>query len=147
MKGGHEGCGMGPGMVGGQGRGHGMMGSQGQGHGMMGGPGPEALEKLGLGDEQRGKVREIHRDLQRKNHALMGSMRDLRWQSEDAAKAAEFDETAARKRFDAGAAIRKQMFEARLEARKQVDAVLTKEQREKLRQGPKHGPAGPGAHH
>jgi len=34
------------------------------------------------------------------------------------------------------AAVRKQMFEARLDARKRIDAVLTAKQREQLRRGP-----------
>lgn len=143
MMGGHQGCGKGREMMGGHDFGHATM----RGRGMMGGPGHGALEKLNLNDEQRGKVREIHRDLQRKHYALMGSARDLRWQAEDAAKSAEFDEAAARKRFDAGAAIRKQMFEARLEAHARVQEVLTKEQREQLRQGTGRERSGPFAHH
>lgn len=138
-----QGQGMGPGMMHGQGMGPGMM--QGQ-HGMMGGRGMgggmhaampgglsfAAIEALGLTDDQRAKVTEIRRDMQRKSHALMGATRELRWKSQDAAKAAEFDAAAARKRYDEGAAIRKQMFEARLEARTKIEAVLTKEQREQL---------------
>lgn len=125
-----------------RGMGPGMMGGQGMGPGMMGGHDPAALERLGLNDEQRVKVRDIQRDMQRKHHALMGSMRDLRWQAEDNARSATFDEAAARKNYDAMAALRKQLFEARLDAHKRMEAVLTKEQREQLRKGA--GPAGPG---
>ncbi|MGE0355418.1 MAG: Spy/CpxP family protein refolding chaperone [Burkholderiales bacterium] len=130
MAGGH---GMGPGMMGGHGMGPGMMG----GHGMMGGPGMmggfRGLEGLGLNAEQQSKVREIQRDLQRKQHATMGSLRELRWQEEDAAKSPAFDEAAARKRYEAQAAASKQMFEARLEAHKRIQELLTPEQREQLR--------------
>ncbi|MBL0143211.1 MAG: Spy/CpxP family protein refolding chaperone [Betaproteobacteria bacterium] len=130
------GQGMGPGMTGGRGgceMGPGMTHGKGMGAGMMGGPVMAGVEALNLTDEQRGKVTEIRREVQRKNHALMGSMHELKWQAEDAAKTAEFDEAAARKRFDAMAAIHKQMFETRLDARKRIDSVLTKEQREQLR--------------
>jgi Spy/CpxP family protein refolding chaperone len=151
------GHGMGPGMMGGPGTGaadrpmgqgpdagmtgrgmmhrHGMGGGMmgGRGMGMMEGPGLAAIEALNLTDDQRGKLTEIRRDLQRRNHALMGSLREVRWKSQDAAKAPEFDATAARKRYKEGAAIRKQMFEARLDARVKAEAVLTREQREQLR--------------
>ncbi len=80
--------GMGPGMTGGQGMGQGMMGGQGMGPGMMGGRGGgagqsmmgrhgmmegrilAAIESLDLSEEQRGKVTEIRRDLQRRNHGF-----------------------------------------------------------------------------
>lgn len=139
MMGGRGGCDMGPGMGGGRGMGHGMMGGQ----GMMGGLSPGALEALNLTDEQRGKVTEIRREMQRKHHALMGSMHELRWQQEDAARAPVFDEAAARKTYDGMAAIRKQQFEAGLEARKRIEAVLTKEQREQLRAAPRRPGPGP----
>ncbi len=147
MKGGP---GMGPGMGQGMahGMGHGRMGGgmgQGMGHGRMGGGmgmemagpfGGRALESLNLTAEQKAKVTEIRRDLQRKRHGLMGSMHEARWQAEDARKGGEIDDAAARKAYDAVAAVRKQMFEAGLEARSRIRAVLTKEQVEKLRQAP-----------
>ena len=136
MMGGRGDCPQGPGMMGGRGMmGHGMMGGHAMGHGMMGGRMHAALASLNLTDEQRAKVTEIRRDLQRKNYALMGSLRDLRWQAEDAAKSAELDEAAARKRYDAGAAIRKQMFEARLDAHKRIEAVLTQGAARAIAQG------------
>lgn len=140
------GQGMGPGM-GGKGMMHGRGGMHGgmgmRGGGMERGPGLAALEALNLTDEQRAKVTEIRRDLQRKNHSLMGSLREIRWKGQDVAKSAELDVAAARKLYDEGAAVRKQMFEARLEARAKAEAVLTKEQREQLRALPRphrHGP-------
>ena len=135
MKGGAE-CPMAQGMMGGRGHGHGMMGGRHGGPGMQGGPGFKALEALNLSEEQRGKVREIRRDLQRTNHALMGSLREIRWKGQDLAKAGTVDVAAAKKLYDEGAAVRKQMFEARLEARAKAEAVLTKEQREQLRKAP-----------
>ena len=73
----------------------------------------------------------------------MGSMHEVRWQAEDARKSAELDEAAARKAYDAGAAVRKQMFEARLEAHKRMQDVLTKEQRVQLRKDARPGMPGP----
>ena len=122
---------MGGGMMGGGMMGGGMMGGGMMGGHRMGGAGP--LEALGLSDEQQGKVRDIQRDLQKQHHALMGSMMELRWQSEDNAKSATFDEAAARKHYDAVAALQKRMFETRMEAQKRIQDVLTKEQREQLR--------------
>jgi len=132
---------MGQGMQGrGMRHGQGMKGGHGMGGGGMDGPGLAALEALDLTAEQRAKITEIRRDVQRKNHALMGSLREIRWQSQDAAKSAELDVAAARKRYDEAAAVRKQMFEARLEARARAEAVLTKEQREQLRAQPRPMP-------
>jgi len=130
------GPGMGPGRMGGHGMGHGRMGGHGPGAGGMGGS-LRALEALNLTDEQRGKITEIRREAQRKHHALMGAMRDVRWKGQDLAKAPQLDAAAARKLYDEGAAIRKQMFEARLEARTRAEAVLTAEQREQLRKAPR----------
>ena len=140
------GQGMGPGMRGGAdcpmaqgmkgGRGHGMMGGRHGGAGRMGGPGLKDLEALNLTEEQRGKVQEIRRDLQRRNHALMGSLREVRWKGQDLAKSGAVDVAAAKKLYEEGAAVHKQMFEARLEARAKAEALLTKEQREQLRKAP-----------
>jgi len=123
---------MGGGMMGGGMMGGHMMGGHMMGGGMMGGPGFMALDRLNLDKAQRGKVTEILRDSQRKTHALMGSMHELRWKEEDRAKSGEFDAAAARKSYDAHAAIQKQMFEIRLDARTRIQEVLTKEQREQL---------------
>jgi len=116
-----------------------MMGGHGKEGGMMGGHGFGALESLGLNDDQKGKVRDIQRDTQKKHHALMGSLLELRWQAEDNARAATVDEAAARKQYDAMAAVRKQMFEIGLDAQKRVEAVLTPEQRAQLRKAPRRG--------
>ena len=147
MGGGMHPQGMGPGM-GGQGMGPGMKGSADcpMGRGMMGGrhggggrmqgPGLKDLEALNLTEEQRDKVREIRRDMQRANHALMVSLREVRWKGQDLAKAGTVDVAAAKKLYEEGAAVHKRMFENRLEARAKAEAVLTKEQREQLRKAP-----------
>lgn len=137
-KGGMHG-GMGGGMHGGMGGGmHG-----GKGGGMMGmgqGIPPGVLATLGLTPEQQAKVTEIQREQQRKRHAMHGTMQEMRWKAQDAQKDG-FNEDAARKQFDAMAAMRKEMFESGLAARKQLDSVLTPEQREKLKKArPGPGP-------
>lgn len=126
--------GMPGGMMGGpmMGMSGGMMGGHMKGGPMMGGQEFMALDRLDLDKAQREKAREILRDSQRKMHALMGSMHELQWQDEDAAKPGEFDAAAARKRYEAHAAIQKQVFEARLDAHKRMLDVLTREQREQL---------------
>jgi Spy/CpxP family protein refolding chaperone len=115
----------GPGMMGEQG----MMGGRGE-HGMMGGFGPRGLAGLDLTDEQRAKIEEIHHDQWRKQYALRGSMMELRWKS-SRGKGGE-SEAEALKNYDAMAALRRQMFQSSLEARKRVEEVLTKEQKDKL---------------
>lgn len=130
MMGRHGGMG-GMGGMRGEGMGHGMM----EGHGMM-----RTLQGLDLTAEQRTKLTEIQRDAQRKRHGFMGTMRETRWKMQDAQKDG-FNEEAARKQFDAMAAIRKEMFEAGLATRKQVEAILTPEQRDRLRKArPGPGP-------
>jgi len=137
-KGGMHG-GKGGGMHGG--KGGGMHG--GHGGGMMGmgqGIPPGVLATLGLTPEQQAKVTEIQREQQRKRHGMRGTMQEMRWKAQDSQKDG-FNEDAARKQFDAMAAMRKEMFESGLAARKQLDAVLTPEQREKLKKArPGPGP-------
>jgi Spy/CpxP family protein refolding chaperone len=161
--GGGPGMGRGPGagmadcpMQQGQGMGGGMMGRHGGMHGggggmhgggmhggMMGmgqGLSPGMLATLNLTPEQQAKVTEIQREQRRKRHAMRGTMQEMRWKSQDAQKDG-FNEDAARKQYDAMAAMRKEMFESGLAARKQVDAILTPEQREKLKKArPGPGP-------
>lgn len=146
------GYGMGPGMMGGgYGPGWGMMmgpwmmgGGYGPGYGMgpgmmmgpgMGGGGYGVA--LDLTPEQRTKMAEIQQEFQSKQWGVMQSMHSLMWGSgEGPAAGGAFDEQAARKNYDAVAALRKQMFENALEARKRTDALLTPQQREQLRRGP-----------
>jgi len=128
------GYGGGYGTGGGYGMGRGMMGGAygGMGPGMMGGYGADGLANLDLTVDQRKKVEGIQRDLQRKQWKLMESMRELMWQQRDANLEGKFDEKSAREAYDAREKLHKQMFENSLDARKQIDAVLTAEQRQKL---------------
>ena len=133
------GYGMGPGMMGGgygpgYGMGPGMMGGgygpgYGMGPGMMGGYGPGNVYGLDLSAEQREKIGEIQQEFAKKQWGLMTSMHSPGGPMEQMFSG---DEKAARQAYEAMAAARKQMFEAQLDMRKRVDAVLTKEQREQL---------------
>jgi Spy/CpxP family protein refolding chaperone len=137
------GYGMGPGMMGGYGMGPGMMGGYGygmgpgmmggygygMGPGMMGGYGPGYGYGLDLSAEQREKIGKIQQEFAQKHWGLMTSMHSPGGPMEQMFSG---DEKAARQAYEAMAVARKQMFEASLDMQKQVEAVLTKEQREQL---------------
>lgn len=124
------GSGYGPGMMYG-GNGYGM----GYGPGMMGGAygwGPETTGALGLSESQQKQIREIQERLGKRQWGLMqamhGQMRHL-WRSyygkgEDINAIIK----ARRTMFD----MRLQMLRNRLEAQKQIRAVLTEAQRKKF---------------
>ena len=132
------GQGYGPGMMG-QGMGPGMMGygmmGQGMGPGMMGGMmyGANPYVSLDLSAEQRAKISAIQEELWRKRWNLMGKMHEERYHMYQLMSGVVTDEAAARKAYQAMADAHKQMFDAMLDARKHIDALLTKEQREQLR--------------
>ena len=147
-----QGQGMGPGMMGqgygpgmmGQGMGPGMMGygmmGQGMGPGMMSGMmgpgmmyGADRYASLDLSAEQRSKISAIQEQLWRKRWDLMGKMHEERYHMHRLMSGAVTDDAAARKAYQAMADAHKQMFDAMLDARKHIDALLTKEQREQLR--------------
>lgn len=129
------GYGMGPAMMGGQGIGPGMMSGQGygMGPGMMMGRG--AGSDLKLDAEQRRKIAQIHDDLRRKHWELIGKMHDEQARMDALLQAASPDDAALGKGYRAQAELRQQMFEQSLDAQKQIDALLSKEQREKMRRG------------
>ena len=145
----------GPGMMGGPGYGYGY--GYGEGHGMMGGYGPGMMgggygagpgmgwgggpmmgggaRGLGIADlsaEQRGKIKQAQQDFWKKQWPLMQQMHSIAWNASDSDAS---DEQAARKNYEAMAALQKQMFDNRLELRKRIDAVLTPKQREEQRRG------------
>ena len=137
-----SGYGMGPGMMGGYGPGGygmdpGMMGQGMMGPGMMGGYG--AYAGLKLSDEQRAKIAEIQQDVSRRQWELMGKMREQGFQMHRFDAPGTADDSAARKAYQVMADARKAMFENSLDARKRIDAVLTKEQREQLQRSPHCG--------
>ena len=101
--------------------------------GTIGGIDPAVLGALNLTEEQRAQVTKIQRELKRKQWDLIGSLRELRWKHQDALSAPEFDPERARKTFEAIVIVRREMFEAALNARMGIESALTKEQREQLR--------------
>lgn len=126
MMGGYGGYGMGPGMMGGYGGG--------MGRGMMFGYANEAYAGLDLSPEQRKKIADIQEETSKAMWQLMGTMHQQGYHMQGMLGPGALDEQAARKSFQTMTETHKAMFEMQLEARKRTDAVLTKEQREKLRQ-------------
>lgn len=121
------GYGIGPGMMDGQGRGYGM------GSGMMGGSGSRA--DLHLTTEQRSKIAKIQDDVRRKHWDLMGKMQDERSQMNEQFNAEPRDDAALSKSYRKMSELRQQMFDLSLAAQKEMDTVLTAEQREKMKHG------------
>jgi len=154
MMGGYGGYGMGPmGMMGGMmgpgmmGGGYGGMGMMGMGPGMMGGYG--GFNGLNLSDEQRAKIDKIF-DAERKQHwSVMGKMMDEQNKLRDLYAQETPDPKKVGAVYGEIAKLRQQMIEAHVQASNQMQQVLTKEQREQLRQwnrdgcGPGMGPRGP----
>ena len=125
------GYGMGPGMMGGYGPG----GGYGMGPGMMGGFGPGyGYYDLDLSADQRAKIGDIQREFAEKRWELMGKLHAQDGPMSQAF-AGPFDEKAARKAYDAMTDAHKKMFEASLQMRKKVEALLTPEQREQMGRG------------
>lgn len=137
MMGGYGGYGMGPGMMG-----PGMMGGYGgygMGPGMMWGYGPgydaASGPALNLSDEQRSKIAKVQEDTSRKQWALMTTMQQERGRLNELYYSDKRDDAVLSKTYKKLSDLRQQMFDNSLAARKQVDEVLTKEQREQLRSG------------
>jgi Spy/CpxP family protein refolding chaperone len=134
-----HGYGMGGSMMGGYGMGADSMmggygmGADGMGSGMMGGYGSRA--DLHLTSEQRGKIAKIQDDVRRKHGDLMGKMQDERSQMNEQYNADPRDDAALSKSYRNMSELRQQMFDSSLAAQKQIDTVLTAEQREKIRHG------------
>ncbi len=133
--------GMGPGMMGGYGAGYGMgpgmMGGQGYGYGTESGVigGPLSRSDLNLTAEQRSKIATIQTDLRRKRWELMGKMHDEQSQMNEQYHSDQRDDAALSKSYRNMSELQNQIFDLSLSARKQMDAVLTPEQRDKLKRG------------
>jgi len=131
---------MGPGMMGaygggGGGPGHdmgpGMM--QRPGAGMMRGRGEHMARALGLSEDQRTKVRQIMEDTRRKNWDALGQIQTERFKLREMVRGDKVDPSAAVEQKRKVDDLKRQVMKARLEARNQVLALLTPEQREKAR--------------
>ncbi len=145
MMGGYGGYGMGPGMMGGYG-GYGMgpgmaggYGGYGMGPGMMGGYGANAAGALNLTDDQREKTTKIQEALSTKHWDLMGKMQEHQFKLRELLASGKADDAAIGKAYKNIEGLRQQMWASGADAQKQMDAVLTKEQRDQLQRGWRRG--------
>ncbi|MEO8924624.1 MAG: Spy/CpxP family protein refolding chaperone [Caldimonas sp.] len=145
MMSGYGGNGMGPGMMGGYGgygMGPGMMGTyggSGMGPAMMYGYGGDVLSGLNLTDEQREKVTKIQEALATKHWELMGKMQQQQFALREQLASGKTDDAAIGKAYKNMEGLRQQMWASGGDAQKQMDAVLTKSQREQLQRGLSRG--------
>lgn len=131
---GGSGYGMGPGMMGGYGQGGmgpGMMGGYGMGHGMMG---YGNYRDLDLNKDQRNKITQIRKTMRIKQWALMSDMMDAQDNLQELYDVDKQDAAAINKQYKILEDLRRQMVENMVEANNQINAILTKEQREKMRE-------------
>lgn len=128
MMGGYGGYGMGPGMMGGYG-GYGM------GPGMMYGYGGNFAGGLNLSKDQRERIAKIQESFSAKHWGLMGQMREQQFTFRELLASGKADDAAIGKAYRQIDDLRQQMWASGTEARKEMDAVLTKAQRDQLRRG------------
>jgi Spy/CpxP family protein refolding chaperone len=140
---------MGGGMMGGMGPGGGMgmMGMDGPGMGMMGGGmmgGMGPVWMLDLSDDQRGKIEKIQDDTRRKNWDTYGKIMDEQSKLRDLYAGETVDAKKVGAAYAGIAKLQQQVIESGVEAHNRVQAVLTKEQKEQLKQWSRGGMGGRG---
>ncbi|MGE5171416.1 MAG: Spy/CpxP family protein refolding chaperone [Rudaea sp.] len=142
MMGGYGGPGMmggygyGPGMMGGYGYGPGMMGGPGWGRGYGGGPGwgrGGALSQLDLTADQQEKIAKIQEEMRAKNWSTMGELRSEQFKLRSLYNADNPDANAIAEQQKKVDELRRTLIKSRVDAHKQMAAMLTKEQRAQLR--------------
>lgn len=132
------GYGMGPGMMQGYGMPHGMMGGYGSGPGMMGAYGM-GLGMMGyagsvdLSADQRMKINAIRDETRKQHWTMMGEIMDQQVRLQDLYDAPKTDSAAIEQAYKRIGELQRQMYESSIDAHKHMDAVLTDEQRERLR--------------
>ncbi len=115
----------------------GMMGDMdnmpmmGMGQGMMG---MRAVWMIDLTPDQRTKINKIQDDLRKQHWATMGKIMDEQAKLRDLYAADTLDAKKIGAVYDAISGLRKQMIEAGINAVNGINEVLTKEQREELKQ-------------
>jgi len=132
---------MGPGMMGGYGMGPGMMGGYGMGPGMMG-PGMMGwgnFRALNLSAEQKSKIAHLRKEMRSKQWAVMGEMMDAREKLQDLWDADKQDSASINKQYKVIEELRRKMVDNAVETHNQINNILTKEQRDKLREEQEHG--------
>ena len=123
--------GYGPGMMGGYGPGMGG----GYGPGMMGGYGRGgAMAALNLTDEQHDKLFALQEANRKKNWDTMSAMRSETFKLQRMYNAESIDSKAVLEQQKKVDDLRRQVIASRLDMRKQMESVLTPEQKKQLRQ-------------
>jgi len=89
---------------------------------------------LNLTPEQRRKIGKIEADMRHDHWDLMGKMHDQESQMTEQFDSEQRDDAALSQTHRSMSELRNQMFDLALRAEKQIDAVLTDEQRAKVRQ-------------
>ena len=116
----------------------GMASAQGYGYGpgggMMGGGYGGPLAALDLKDDQRDKIFAIQEENRSKNWGTMGQLRSEQFKLRRMYNADKVDTKAVGEQQKKVDDLRRQMLQSRLEARSQIEAVLTPEQRKQMRQ-------------
>jgi Spy/CpxP family protein refolding chaperone len=107
--------------------GYGVIDGDGNGHG--------SRVDLHLTSEQRGKIGKIQEGVRRQHWNLMGKMQDEQSQMNERYNADPRDDAALGKSYRKMSDLRQEMFELSLAAQKQMDGVLTAEQRDKMKRG------------
>jgi Spy/CpxP family protein refolding chaperone len=133
MMGGGMGMGYGMSMLGlGQGvMGYGM-GMMAGGADMMGPVGPYGM--LDLTPDQRTKINKILDELRKQHLAVMGKMLDEQAKLRDLFSEEKLDAKKIGSAYDALSALRRKLIETRVEATNSIREILTKEQRDELKQ-------------
>ncbi len=125
----------------GSGHGDGMMGMGGHGMGMMG-MGP--MHMLDLTDAQRGKINALADDKRKKTWQLMGQRMDEQAKLRDLYAAETLDAGKILAVYDRMHRIKREMVAGHIKAHNDMLAVLTREQREQLKNRHRGMPMGPG---
>ena len=106
---------------------------------MMYGYGGDVLSGLSLTDEQREKVTKVQEALSTKHWELMGKMQQQQFALREQLASGRGDDAAIGKGYKNMQGLRQQMWVSGADAQKQMDAVLTKPQREQLQRGLSRG--------
>jgi Spy/CpxP family protein refolding chaperone len=109
------------------------MGGYGPGYGRGFGPGG-GLAALDLSSEQRDKIAAIQEENRRKNWDAMGQMRAEEFKLRQMFNADKVDSNAVAEQQKKVDELRRQMLKSRVDARNQIAAILTPEQRKQFRQ-------------
>jgi len=89
---------------------------------------------LNLTPDQQNKMLEIQKKLDQQRWDLMGKMHQQGYQGMHAYKDGNFDEAGARRQFEVMTGFHKQMFEIMIQGQKEMDALMTPDQRKQLQQ-------------